>query len=62
VTKASSAAGSTGCPDWNAAETQLYKDVDLVPFADSAIATYAKGATFSLSQGSVMPASIRMLG
>ena len=33
-----------------------------MPFVDSAIATYAKGATFSLSQGSVMPASIRMLG
>jgi peptide/nickel transport system substrate-binding protein len=62
VTKASSAAGAAGCPDWNAAETELYKDVDLVPFVDSAIATYAKGATFSLSQGSVMPASIRMLG
>jgi peptide/nickel transport system substrate-binding protein len=62
VTKASSDAGSAGCPDWNAAETELYKDVDLVPFADSATATYAKGATFSLSQGSVMPASIRMLG
>ena len=62
VTKASSAAGSAGCPDWNAAETELYKDVDLVPFADSATATYAKGATFSLSQGSIMPASIRMLG
>jgi peptide/nickel transport system substrate-binding protein len=62
VAKASSAAGSAGCPDWNAAETELYKDVDLVPFVDSAIATYAKGATFSLSQGSVMPASIRMLG
>jgi peptide/nickel transport system substrate-binding protein len=62
VTKASTAAGSAGCPDWNAAETELYKDVDLVPFVDSAIATYAKGATFKLSQGSVMPASIRMLG
>jgi peptide/nickel transport system substrate-binding protein len=62
VTKASSAAGAAGCPDWNAAETELYKDVDLVPFVDSAIATYAKGATFSLSQGSIMPASIRMLG
>jgi peptide/nickel transport system substrate-binding protein len=62
VTKASSAAGSAGCPEWNAAETELYKDVDLVPFVDSATATYAKGATFSLSQGSIMPASIRMLG
>jgi peptide/nickel transport system substrate-binding protein len=62
VAKASSAPGSAGCPDWNAAETDLYKDVDLVPFVDSAIATYAKGATFKLSQGSIMPASIRMLG
>jgi peptide/nickel transport system substrate-binding protein len=62
VTKASSAAGSAGCPDWNAAESALYKDVDLVPFVDSAVATYAKGATFSLSQGAIMPASIRMLG
>jgi peptide/nickel transport system substrate-binding protein len=62
VAKASSVPGSAGCPDWNAAETDLYKDVDLVPFVDSAIATYAKGATFKLSQGSIMPASIRMLG
>jgi peptide/nickel transport system substrate-binding protein len=62
VSKASSAEGSAGCPEWNAAESELYKDVDLVPFVDSATATYAKGATFSLSQGSVMPASIRMLG
>jgi peptide/nickel transport system substrate-binding protein len=62
VAKASSVEGSAGCPEWNAAESELYKDVDLVPFVDSATATYAKGATFSLSQGSIMPASIRMLG
>jgi peptide/nickel transport system substrate-binding protein len=62
VTKASSAEGSAGCPEWNTAESALYKDVDLVPFVDSATATYAKGATFSLSQGSIAPASIRMLG
>ena len=62
VAKASAAAGSAGCPQWNAAETELYKAVDLVPFADSATASYAKGATFSLSRGSIEPASIRMLG
>jgi peptide/nickel transport system substrate-binding protein len=62
VTKASSAVGQAGCPDWNAAETALFKDVDLVPFVDSAIADYAKGATFQLSQGSIMPSTIRMLG
>jgi peptide/nickel transport system substrate-binding protein len=62
VTKASSIAGQAGCGDWNAAEAELFKNVDLVPFVDSAITDYAKGATFSLSQGSIQPASIRMLG
>jgi peptide/nickel transport system substrate-binding protein len=62
VTRASASVGQAGCPDWNAAETALFKNVDLVPFVDSAITTYAKGATFRLSQGSIMPSSIRMLG
>ncbi len=62
VTKAASTPGQAGCPSWNAAETALFKNVDLVPFVDSKISDYAKGATFSLSQGSIMPSSIRMLG
>jgi peptide/nickel transport system substrate-binding protein len=62
VTKASSEAGQAGCSDWNAAETALFKNVDLVPFVDSAVTDYAKGATFALSQGSIMPSTIRMLG
>jgi peptide/nickel transport system substrate-binding protein len=62
VTKASSAVGQAGCPDWNAAETALFKNVDLVPFVDSAITDYAKGANFQLSQGSIMPSTIRMVG
>jgi peptide/nickel transport system substrate-binding protein len=62
VTKASTAVGQAGCPDWNAAETALFKNVDLVPFVDSAVSDYAKGATFKLSQGSIMPSTIRMLG
>jgi len=62
VTKASATAGQAGCPSWNAAETALYKNVDLVPFVNSAITSYAKGATFQLSQGSIQPSSIRMLG
>jgi peptide/nickel transport system substrate-binding protein len=62
VTKASSTVGQAGCPEWNAAETALFKNVDLVPFVDSALTDYAKGATFKLSQGSIMPSTIRMLG
>ena len=62
VTKAASTAGEAGCADWNAAEAALFKNVDLVPFVDSATPTFAKGATFELSQGSVVPSSLRMLG
>ena len=62
VTKASSTVGQAGCPSWNAAETALFKNVDLVPFVNSAITSYAKGATFQLSQGDIQPSSIRMLG
>lgn len=62
VTKASSTAGDAGCAYWNAAETALFKNVDLVPFVDSATPSFAKGAVFQLSQGSVVPSSIRMLG
>lgn len=62
VTKASAIAGSAGCPDWNAAETALFKNVDLVPFVDSELSYYAKGATFQFAQDMINPASIRMLG
>ena len=61
VTKASATAGQAGCPSWNAAEVDLYKNVDLVPFVNSAITSYANGATFQLSQGDIQPSSIRML-
>lgn len=61
VTKAASVAGTDGCPDWAAAERSLIEHVDVVPFVDSTVGRYAKGATFELSQGSLVPASIRML-
>jgi peptide/nickel transport system substrate-binding protein len=62
VTKASGIAGTAGCPDWNAAETALFKNVDLVPFVNSAITWYAKGATFQFTQDMISPTSIRMVG
>jgi peptide/nickel transport system substrate-binding protein len=62
VTKASAIASAAGCPDWNAAETALFKNVDLVPFVNSAVTAYAKDATFQLMQDMINPASIRMLG
>jgi peptide/nickel transport system substrate-binding protein len=62
VAKASAIAGAAGCPDWNAAETALFKNVDLVPFVNSALTDYAKGATFQFTQDMMNPLSIRMLG
>jgi peptide/nickel transport system substrate-binding protein len=62
VTKASAIAGTAGCPDWNAAETALFKNVDLVPFVNSPVAVYAKNASFQFSKDAISPSSIRMLG
>ncbi|WP_290055981.1 ABC transporter substrate-binding protein [Amycolatopsis solani] len=53
--------GDASCADWNAAETALIKRVDAVPYFDSVVPTYASGAKFTLSQGSLTPSSIRML-
>jgi peptide/nickel transport system substrate-binding protein len=61
VQKAASQAGSAGCPDWNAAEKALYSSVDVVPYADSAVPTFAKGAAFTISDY-LDPYSIRMHG
>lgn len=54
--------GPDGCGKWAEAETALVRQVDIVPFVDSPRPTFASGATFELSQGSVTPGSIRMLG
>ncbi|MFI5589408.1 ABC transporter substrate-binding protein [Amycolatopsis sp. NPDC051758] len=58
--QAASKAGDASCADWTAAETALVKRVDAVPYFDSVVPTYASGAKFEISQGSVTPASIRM--
>jgi peptide/nickel transport system substrate-binding protein len=54
--------GAAGCDKWAAAEQALFRRVDVVPFVNSAIPIFAKGSTFELTQGSVAPGSIRMLG
>ncbi|GAB3161047.1 ABC transporter substrate-binding protein [Microbispora hainanensis] len=61
ATKAMKANGAEGCQDWFAAEQALYKAADMVPFANSTIPTFLKGAMLDVI-GSVVPTSIRMLG
>ncbi|GAA1011555.1 peptide ABC transporter substrate-binding protein [Acrocarpospora pleiomorpha] len=62
VKAASAVAGSSGCAQWDAAEQALFKGVDIVPFVNSNVSVFGQAATFELSQGSVTPGSIRMLG
>lgn len=61
VTKAMALAGAEGCEEWLAAESALFEEADVVPFANTVLRTFAKDATFELA-GGVIPTSIRMLG
>jgi peptide/nickel transport system substrate-binding protein len=61
IAKASKIAGSDGCADWAAGERALLKEVNVLPFVNSTVPVFAKGATFELSDG-VAPQTIRMLG
>lgn len=61
VAEALKSPGADGCDEWLAAESALFENADLVPFANQVITTFAKDATFELS-GPIIPTSIRMLG
>ena len=61
VQAAMNSTGATGCDKWTAAEAALVKGVDIVPFVDSTVPAFGKGATFELTSGSIDPTSIRML-
>ena len=43
------------------AGNSLFKHVNMVPFVNSAVPTFGKGAQFEFSGGSLQPQSIRML-
>jgi peptide/nickel transport system substrate-binding protein len=61
VGEASKLSGADGCAQWNAAETALFKRLDVVRFVDNTIPLYAKGAEFDASLGMLVPATVRML-
>ena len=60
VAKASKLEGAAGCSDWLAAESDLVKDADVIPFANNLIKTFGKGAQFDFGFNAVVPATIRM--
>lgn len=57
--QAAAKAGAGGCGDWNAAETELIKAVDAVPYYNNVIPTFGKGAKFEV-RDALDPATIRM--
>jgi peptide/nickel transport system substrate-binding protein len=61
VAAASAIPGSGGCDKWAAAETALFKHVNMVPFVNSTVPVFAQGAQFELANAGVAPWSIRML-
>lgn len=61
TTAAQQQAGDSGCADWIAAESAIFEAADMVPFVDTVRSVFATGATFELVQGSVDPATIRMV-
>ncbi len=60
--EAATIVGSDGCGAWAEAEKALFERADVVPFANANRPVFGKGAEFELTQGSVAPSSIRMVG
>ncbi|RII14217.1 Dipeptide-binding protein DppE precursor [Streptomyces sp. YIM 130001] len=60
VKKASAKVGEASCPDWQKAEKALIGDLDVVPYYDSLTPAFGKGARFKLSEGAIVPSSVRM--
>lgn len=61
TTKAEALPGTSGCTDWDNAEKQLFEALDVVPFENGAVPTWAKGATFAMAAGELIPTSLRVV-
>ncbi len=60
IAKASKLHGTAGCTDWLAAESELVKSADVIPFANGTIRTFGKGAHFAPGFSAIDPTTIRM--
>jgi peptide/nickel transport system substrate-binding protein len=59
IAQAMQVSGTAGCPRWLSAEANLFKDADVVPFANQVAKIFGAGARFSVT-GVLLPLSIRM--
>lgn len=61
VAEAATQPGSAGCAAWLAAEENLIRDADVIPFANRTTPTFGQRARFESTGVAVAPMSIRML-
>ncbi|MGH9029218.1 MAG: ABC transporter substrate-binding protein, partial [Acidimicrobiales bacterium] len=61
ATKAAALPGTSACPDWNSAEKQLFKALDVVPFENAKEPVWGKGATFDFLAWGIPPTSLRLV-
>ncbi|MBT2225682.1 ABC transporter substrate-binding protein [Nonomuraea sp. NEAU-A123] len=60
IAQASEMSSAEGCKLWLEAESALFENGDLVPVVENTILAAGKGATFTMTAGSVVPTSIRL--
>ncbi|MER7446236.1 ABC transporter substrate-binding protein [Microbacterium sp. NPDC097977] len=61
VAEATLTDGSDGCDAWQKAETALFENADIVPFANATVFMFGNGAEFDWS-GVIEPTSMRLVG
>jgi peptide/nickel transport system substrate-binding protein len=61
VASAQSKDGTAGCPDWNAAESALFKDADITPISTKPFLYWGKKVTFKVIAHILQPTSLRAL-
>ncbi|GHF54821.1 peptide/nickel transport system substrate-binding protein [Amycolatopsis bartoniae] len=62
VQQASAIAGADGCAKWGEGDRAVVQRLDVVPFVNTVRPIFSQGSTFDLTEGSIAPSSIRMLG
>lgn len=61
IAQASQKNGTEGCADWNAAETALFKNADIVPLSTLPTLYWNKNASFDVNAANnIMPTTIRL--
>ena len=62
VAEASALTGEEACEVWNAAEAELYAQMDILPFAATTAPFFGNGAEFALGRIGIIATSLRLVG